>query len=148
MGRFGNLGQAEISKGGVYFEQGAHLVEIKSVSYVEGRHDEFFCIEAEVKETDSDMRVGTVASQMIKMSLDSSAGNIKAFLAAALEVDDPKNFTPGDGQTVDQFWEQAAEEAIDQGNPMGGLLMHLRCETVQTKAGKPFTKHFWGPVAA
>lgn len=147
MGRFGGLGDARVGKA-LYFEPGNYIVKILKVLFKANRKGmDRFIVECEVLESDNSNRpVGCHPSQVIAMEQDAALGNIKAFLGCMLEIKDVDTYVPEDGQSVEEFWDEMAEQAVDGENPLGGTIARLRCVNKVTQAGNDFTLHLWEEV--
>lgn len=141
MSRFGGIGEANQSKGGTYFQEGTHKVEITKIDYVKSQtnNNEFFVIEAEVLESDT-MRPGIVASQLIKMHQQTSLGNIQNFFCALAGID-----ASDKERIAEEITEDVVEAALTPEQPCAGEVLILKCQVIQTKAKTNFTKHTWKP---
>lgn len=136
MSIFDDIDKAEVFGAGAYFEPGEYLVKINAIKYNKGFKGEFYIIECILEESDNEkMIVGRTYNQVINLSRkETGPGNVKAFLAAALDVD-PKD------ESVK--WGELAEKACSEENPFAGLQMRLKTFERQTKAGGVFTVHQW-----
>ncbi len=143
MGKLSGLGQARVRKGGVYFLPGQYLVEITKVHMIQSRkREDMFIIETVVIESDVPGRPkGSRPSQLIKLSNDAAMGNIKSFLAAVMNEEDPDSI--GEDE-----WEATGELVVSEENPLAGIRVYLNCVDMVTKSGGEFTLHNWGPLAA
>lgn len=149
MGRFKGMSGVKTSRGGSYFQEGDHLVEVLAVKMIETRAgDDCFIVEGRVLESTS-MTEGVVAAwvnTIQKRYLETIFGNIKAFAAEFLGIDDPDSYEPDDGTDVDDFWDESLEYMCSEEQPLKGAQIRLSCAMVKTKNNTDFTKHFWGPV--
>jgi hypothetical protein len=150
MGRFSGLSQVQVFGGGQYFEPGLYKVEVEAVKLRESHKDgsELFIIEAKILESSREDRpAGSTCSQIIKIGngvqRQTALRDVKQFLAACLDIEDPNSYVPEDGESPDQFWENAAELAVSNDQPLKGSTLSLEAYHIQTKAGHPFTKHAW-----
>lgn len=133
MGIFQAVSSANPNGGGVYFLPGTYRVKIVACKSITTRaKDAAFVIEATIVESSVPERApGTKASQVINMKHDSAPGNIRAFLAAALNVD------------YKQVGEEEAEAAVSDLQPLAGTELFLTCVMTTTKKNTPFTLHQW-----
>lgn len=133
MGIFSAVSTANPNGGGVYFLPGTYRVKIVACKSITTRMKEnCFVIEAEIVNSSVPERApGTKASQVINMKHDSAPGNIRGFLAAALNV------------PYEQVGEDEAEAAVSDLQPLSGTEMHLTCVMTTTKRNTPFTLHQW-----
>lgn len=134
MGLFSKVNDASVNGGGVYFLAGVYKVKITAVKAVLSRMGEnMFVIETEIVESDNaERRPGTKCSQVINLSKHESApGNIKGFMAAALDV-------PADHITEDE-----CDLACSEANPLAGTIMRLTCTITKTRRNTDFTIHQW-----
>jgi hypothetical protein len=134
MGIFSAVNGASVNGGGIYFLAGTFKVKIVAVKMILSRMNEnMFVIETEIVESDNpERRPGTRCSQVINLSKHESApGNIKGFMAAALDV-------PADHITEDE-----CDLACSDSNPLAGTLMRLSCTITKTRRNTDFTIHQW-----
>lgn len=138
MGLFSAVSTANPNSGGVYFLPGNYLVEIMAIKAICSRKNEnMYVIEAHIIESDnSERRPGTQASQVISMKHESAPGNIRGFLAAAMNTD------------YKEIGEDEAEASFSDVQPLKGTRMQLICVNVKTREGRDYTKHAWSFVAA
>jgi hypothetical protein len=133
---------ASVNGGGIYFKAGRYKVEILAVKSILSRKNEnLFVVETEIKESDcADLRPNTKCSQVINLSKhDSAPGNIKAFVAAALDI----------SPTSEEVnWEELCDVVCTDANPLKGTMMTLICANTKTKAGGDFTLHQWSLLSA
>lgn len=152
---FAGIGSAELTAGGAYFDvgkdasgnkvQGHYEVEIKKVIVKEGRppkREILYIAECTILDTDvASMRVGTSASWVQKMSLDSALGAVKEFIAAALGVEP---HTEENRAWIDaNVTEEVADASVGPDNPLAGKKVLLTTIPHVTKTGGDFTKHRW-----
>ena len=138
MGVFSKVTTASVNGGGIYFLAGSYKVSIAAVKSIVSRQgDNLFVIECDIVESDvSERRPNTKCSQVINLSKHESApGNIKAFMAAALD------------ESADNITENECERAVSDQNPLEGTIMRLVCATTKTKRGTDFTLHQWSHIA-
>lgn len=141
MGMFSAVQGASVNGGGVYFKAGRYKVEILAVKAILSRKNEnLFVVETEIKESDcAELRPNTKCSQVINLSKhDSAPGNIKAFVAAALDISPTAE---------DVNWEELCDAACTEANPLKGTMMNLICATTKTKANTDFTLHQWSFIS-
>jgi hypothetical protein len=137
MGTFGRMvADAKPNEGGVFWLPGTYLVQIDVVKVVNGRKGlDYFIVEGEnLESTSTERAVGTHASWVSSLEMDSTPGNVQLFIAAAMNC--PK-------EEVD---EEAAELVISPDNPLHGRLVRLEVALIKTRAGNDFSKHVWRPV--
>lgn len=138
MGVFSKVNNASVNGGGVYFLSGSYRVRIAAVKSIISRQGEnLFVIECDILESDvPERRPNTKCSQVINLSKHESApGNIKAFMAAALD------------ESADNITENECELAVSDQNPLEGTIMRLVCTTTKTKRGTDFTLHQWSHIS-
>jgi hypothetical protein len=138
MGVFSKVTTASVNGGGVYFLTGSYKVSISAVKSIVSRSgDNLFVIECDILESDvPERRPNTKCSQVINLSKHESApGNIKAFMAAALD------------ESSDNITENECELAVSDQNPLEGTIMRLVCTTTKTKRNTDFTLHQWSFIA-
>ncbi len=151
---FSKLPKARGSEGGVHFPKDEHFfVEVIKCIDKDGRDDDYFIIEARVIESsDEKCKEGFCASQVIKLSNDSAAGNVGEFLRAAYTVfsQDPENGLDELDPSNDDDWEELEDMynvACGDDNVLEGVKLYLRTKGIITDKGKghPFTVHDWFP---
>ena len=152
MGHFSTMAGSNPTQGGIYFNAGFNYdIEIVAVKMVLSRkNQDLYCVECKVLSSDDPERgPGSTPAWMPNMTNESSMGNIKGFLAACNGVDPNDQaavkaaFTDANGQDLS---EAVAELSVSEDNPLAGTILKLRTENKLTKAGNPFTLHFWHPV--
>lgn len=139
MGMFTGIGEAQVGVGRRYFVQGKFKVKVQEVTSGTTRKGmRFFAVESEVLESNADaFKPGDVASWFVKMDgNDSALGNIKGFLAAALDLP-PAEVTEDD-----------AELAVSQDQPLVGAELVVVANQVKTRAGRDFTAVNWYSLSA
>jgi len=170
MGRFGNLAGVRTNGSGIYFEQGDYDVRIDKIKFNDDTRtgEDAFIIETTVVRSDNPTRApGCKPSQVItlkKQYLETCLGDVKQFVGAMLEIEDPDSYNEPidvvdqitaqqmgcDLQTAanNRFWEQAIDMLCSEENPGRGTLIHVNCTIRPGKKDptKSFTKHVWGPV--
>jgi hypothetical protein len=138
MGVFSAVTGASVNGGGVYFLAGTYKVKIVAVKMILSRMGEnMFVIETEILESDAaERRPGTKCSQVINLSKHESApGNIKGFMAAALDV------------PADEITEAECDLACTEENPLAGTIMRLACTMTKTRRNTDFTIHQWAFIS-
>lgn len=170
MGRFGGLAGVRANNGGIYFEEGNYVVDIGAIKFIPGTEAQSgldtFVVETTVAESDNPTRSpGTRPSYVVTIRpayRETCLGDIKAFAAAILEIDDPDAYNE-QVTAVDQvnatqmgcsvqdaanerFWEESLEALCSAEQPARGTRVKLNCTKRKTKKGGDFTKHCWGPV--
>jgi hypothetical protein len=148
---FERLGEVDANIGGLYFLEGDYTVEIADVKKIKNRNkQDVFIVAATVLEsTNPKIIPGCKPSQVIVMKqeyLETCLANVKAFLAAMLEIDDPKNFVPENNENKNVFWLRMLKQMSAEDQPARGTKIHLNCVQIKTKTGKDYTRHQWGPV--
>lgn len=170
MGRFAGLADVTVNGGGIYFEPGNYLAEIKKIVFKDTRAGETFIVESEICESDNPARpAGTKASWVVVINpkyRETCLADIKAFAAALLGIEDPNSYndtiTSDDQITATQaglapqavanerFWQQSLEALVSAENPGAGIKIRV-CAYSKEKAktkGEFITKVAWGPVVA
>jgi len=171
MGRFPSLAGIKTNQGGIYWEEGNYVNDLREIKIEDTRKGLCFIIVGKIVQSDNPNRKpGTVCSQVIKLSgefLETYLGNVKQFIAALLDIDNPDEYVaplhpsgyqPGvsapNGQPMPdtpeaatgRFWDEAMEFITSQEQPCTGTLIALNCTTIITKKeNRPYTKHRWGP---
>lgn len=115
---------------------GVYVLEAQAFKLVNSRAkgkmfiSEWKVIEASGSEANE---VGTSASQVIKMSLDSALGNIKA-IVAAVSGESEKNITSA-----------MCDAIVSEKNPAKGVKVRAEATLTKTRAGTDFTLIKWAP---
>lgn len=131
---------------------GDYLVELQEVKMIQNRkRQDTFIVSAKVIESTNPERApGCSPSQVMVLRediLETIYSNIKQFAAAACGIDDPDEYVPEDGKSVEEFWDELLEYVVDEKEqPLKGTKIRLNCTNIQTREGKDFTKHVWGSV--
>jgi hypothetical protein len=130
MGIFGNISSATYSDGGVYLLPGVYRLKIKSCIYKKTRKgQDAFIVEFEVVESTNTERLpGSTCSWMVTMDKEPALGNIKQFIAEAVE------------QAMEAINEQIAEAVVAAQNPLAGRFVRCSAVNIKTKANRDFTK--------
>jgi hypothetical protein len=144
MGLFDKIQEADMSVGGVYLN-GEHnyLLEIAGTKIVKGRKDDnFYVAEFVVHESDDPkLQLGSKPSWVTNMKQDAALGNIKMYVAAAMGID-PKNEA---ARVTAEITADVAELVVTK-NTLRGRFVRVSTKQTTTRAGNPFTKHFWDPT--
>lgn len=123
-----------------FFLVGLYRVQIEEVKLHNGNAGEVsFIIRAKITRSNVESRpVGMVCSQVIKITGNKSAlGNIKAFVAACLELD------TNDSEAMASI-DEALVESVIADKALNGFVMDLECVNIKTKEkGNDFTVHNW-----
>jgi hypothetical protein len=142
------MGNVQVFGGGQYFEPGLYKVKVEAVKLRESSKDgaELFIIETKILESNREDRpAGATCSQIIKLGngvqRQTSMRDVKQFLASCLNIENPNDYVPEDGEDPDEFWANAAEAAV--GGGCNGVELGLEAYHIQTKSGGTFTKHVW-----
>jgi hypothetical protein len=137
---YSKIKKSSVSNGGVYFQPGVYLVEIKKAFFKESRKAAVLLIvECSILESDCAERpAGSDVTWTCNMSLDSGPGNCKAFIAATAGIpsDDTKRID-------DEVTDEVMDSLFGEDNMLGGMRMKVQATDVDTKAGGKFTKLFW-----
>lgn len=137
MGLFKGIGDAKVLDA-TYIKPCDVLMRIDMTKVGSNRKKEQFAfVEGTVIHclSDSEHTVGESITQAMKVTSDYFARDVKAFICAALGVDQDT-----DSAEVDA----AAEQVFESGdNPLQGTVMHLKAIPITTKQGNPFTKVSW-----
>lgn len=127
---FSRIGGSDVRKGGTYPVPGVYpILLVDVVKLITSRKGEdIFIAEFEILESNVDERpTGTRMSWAANLKHDPSPGNIKAFLAAAGDVD------------PEEVNSEAAQLACSEDNPLHGRLVRLEATITTTKSGNAFT---------
>ncbi len=133
MGRFAGVENAKVTEGGVYFLPGNYLVEILACKSGETRKKvPFFAVDTKIIESDNPSRpAGSNCSWFVGLDKDAALGNIRGFVAKALE------------SSIEEVNEAVCEIVVGKDQPCAGKKMHINAVNILTKAGKDFTKCNW-----
>lgn len=134
-GMFDGIETARVSEGGVYFKPGVYLAKILACKAIRDRKGVgTFVAECELLESsEPSLPKGTLCSWVVKLDKEPALGNIKGFVAAALDAD-PKAVKA-----------ENVEQVCSEGNPLKGTILRVSAQNITTKAGAPFTKVTWMP---
>lgn len=158
MGRFS--GMSKVSTGNLYFRgKGGYEVEIGEILFKQNRQRvDSFIIETTVTKSDNPAYPpGCSPSQVISFKHDAAPRNVKAFVAAVMEIADPDAYVPEEAEqlegrdredAIDRWWDEAIEFIISKEQPVRGYRMRLETDTVKTEAGGDFTLHRWISVVS
>jgi len=132
------IATAEVSQNGVWWLDGIYKIEIEAVKMITSRKEvACFIVEGTALESSNPERpIGTKGSWVVALNKDPAAGNIKAFFQAVTGRDD---------YTAEE-WDELADDAISDDNPLQGYKVKLQVVTIQTKNNTPFSKHIWSSV--
>lgn len=146
MGIFDKISFAQPNAGGQWFAAGIYpvvrIIEVKATKSRKG--EDLFIVECEIVES----RVPTLgpgqrASWVVKLTLDSALGDVRAFICAAIG-DDWSN-----PEKLARVGTEVAEWAVNpQQRPLVGRLLALEVVEKKTKMGNDFSKHIWRPGQA
>lgn len=160
MARFSGVGDAKMTKRGVYLEPvlasdgsystGEFEVEIQRCEYFTSRKkEEFFVVEYKVLESNNDKHpAGLTRTWMPKMGEDMSEANLKGFILASLGIDKSDEVTIA---SVKEDIPSALEAALDgpdkeNVNALKGTRIHVSVHRITTKEKKqPFNAHEFSP---
>jgi hypothetical protein len=162
MGLFAGIAEANPTLGGVYFQPGKYIVEVRAAKTIKSQKEkskDYFVVETEIIASDhtaqaAGLRVGSKPSQAIDMGNLMAMPNIKGFIAAASGVRpdagdalNPELIGVWQGLTgVVMTIEQICERAVAADNPLAGVRLFVEAVETKTKAGDPFTKIMWAPL--
>lgn len=128
---------SEGRQGGVYPLAGVYpMLYIDILKMIRSRKNEdVFVAEFDILQSDVGERpAGTRMSWPVNFRHDASPGNVKAFLAAVMNV--PQEQVDGRG----------AQYACGEKNPCHGRLIRLEATMTTTKSGNPFTLCNWRAI--
>lgn len=131
MGVFGGIKEAKFSEGGIYVLPGVYRVQITACKQIKTRTGkQAFIVECKILESTNPERLpGSQVTWMVTLDKEPALGNIKQFLAIALECGE------------DQITEEVCEFAVnEQANPLKDRIVRCSAINIQTKANRPFTK--------
>lgn len=133
MGMFKGVESARVPEGGVYFQPGVYLAKVLACKGFSNRRQiGTFVVECELLESsEPSLPAGSLVSQVITLDKESALGNIKGFIAAAMN-DRAENVT-----------EEMCDMVASAGNPLKGTVLRVSASNIKTKAGKDFTKLTW-----
>ncbi len=139
MGLFDEIGDAKSSGGGNYILEGMYpLVYINAVKTIKSQENnadlfiaELDIIESKVEGRDS----GGTMSWVVNFAHQPALGNIKAFIAAAMN------------RKEEEITAKIADAVVTSDNPLHGQLLRCEATEIMTKKNKqPFTKCMWAAV--
>lgn len=155
MGMFDGLNTATGTRGGNYFAPGTYKCEIQRFSAFKSATSGALTVAIETKiveviasqpgddEYPASNREGEVCSQVIVFDgkwRETKLGNLKNFLAAALEHDESDAAFP---------WDETAERLSGgDGTALRGQTVIATVPKKRTKAGKPISPPVWSAAAA
>lgn len=133
MGMFKGVEQARVSEGGVYFKPGVYLAKVLACKGFQNRQQiGTFVIECElIESSEPTLPPGTLVSQVIMLNKEPALGNIKGFIATAMN------------DKVENVTEEMCDMVASPGNPLKGTVLRVSAANIKTKAGAPFTKITW-----
>ncbi len=141
MGDFDGIKDAKVNAGGNYVLPGQYpLLFINACKKITSQEngDKVFIVELDILDSLVEGRPkGMSMSWIVKLKHQPALGNIKGFLAEAMNVN------------VDNVDSAGADFAVSAENPLHGRL--IRCDatdTITKKARKPFTKCKWSAISA
>jgi hypothetical protein len=158
--RFGGVGDAKMTKRGVFLEPvagddgeystGEYEVEIQRCEYFKSRkNEEYFVCEYKVVASNNEKHpVGLTRTWMPKMNEDMSEANLKGFVLACLGID--ANDEPAIEKVKDEI-PDVLEAALDgpdkeNTNALKGTRIHVSVQRIITKEKKqPFNAHTFAP---
>lgn len=152
MGMFDGIETARATESTPFFVEGTYKVAIVQCKAIVNRNREnLFVINAKILESSNPQRVpGMVCGQLIKLTgkgSESGLGNVKAFVARALQLD--PNSESDMKQITSEFMEKEVVTGVDPktklptGNAFEGMVFLLSCRNKETKTGGNFTLHDW-----
>lgn len=138
MGLFKGISEAKASVAANYLRQGLYLLRVDACKTGETRKKkEFACLEMKVVKVlhDPDQypekkqhRVGESVTHMLMAEHDAFLGNIKALVAAVLDIGD------------EEVTESECNDVFGPDQPLAGCVVEVEAIEIETKAGNPFTK--------
>jgi len=134
---FERVGDADAREGGVYIIPGLYPVLYVDVikMIVSRKGQDLFIAEFDIISSDVEARpTGTRVSWIVNFAHEPAPGNVKAFLAAVMNVN------------PDEVDKEGAQFACSDDNPCRGRLVRCQASETTTKAGKPFTTCTWVPI--
>ena len=135
---FNRIGDSEGRQGGVYPVAGVYpLLYVDVLKMIRSRKgDDVFVAEFDIVQSEVAGRcAGTRMSWAVNFRHDASPGNVKAFLAAVMDV------------LAEQVDSEGASCACGPDNPCHGRFVRLEATQTETKSGNPLTLCNWRPVA-
>lgn len=159
MGIFGQVQDATVTGGGVYFLPGKYVVQITGCKVQTSKRNAhtYAIVECSIVESSNAERpAGSRASQVIDLGNVMGPVNVKAFVAALSGIED--NSAPDLNAQIEAVWSEAlgrrltveavCEVVFSDGGPAEGTTLALEVAEITTRStGKPFNKHFWLPYA-
>jgi hypothetical protein len=128
--KFAGIEQAKVTEKLPYINPGRYLFEVEAIKVIASRNKgDMFVAEYLVLESDGEgaNAVGSRTSHVMKLSADSTLGNIKGLVAALV------------GKPADQVTSAMADELVAADNPAKGFKVRAEAFSTTTKAGDPFT---------
>lgn len=134
---FDDIEGAQARQSGVYPVAGVYPVLFVDVlKMIKSRQDDtIFIAEFDIVKSEVEARpAGTRMSWAVNFRHDAAPGNVKAFLAALMNVEPEK---------IDK---DGAKMAVSSKNPCHGRLIRLEASMTKTKRGNDFTICDWRPI--
>lgn len=133
MSDFSGIENAQVTARLPNLRPGVYTLEVQAFKLVNSRSKgKMFVGEFKVLESaGGGNEVGTTASQVIKMSLDSALGNIKS-IAAAVSGEPERSITA-----------QMCDALVSEKNPARGTKVRAEASLTKTRAGNDFTLIKW-----
>lgn len=135
---YDQVAESKPTEGGVYPKPGIYpLVFVDAVKMIRTRKKEdMFVAELCILNSECEIRpAGSRMSWCANFKHDAAAGNVKAFLAAAMNI--PVDNVDADGMRF----------ACSEKNPLHSRLLRLEASDITTEAGKPFTLCKWHVIS-
>lgn len=147
-GRFAGLSKVRTNQGGLYYEPGTYLVEVNLIKFqLNRKRKEQIIVETTCLGSNNALRpAGCQPSWVVTLDpeyFDTAMGDVKRFIATLLGIPDADSYVPDDGTDVDEFWEDAVEDAVSDSQPHKGVKLNLTVVQRATKKGGTFSVHTW-----
>ena len=152
MGLFSGFGDKPVFGQGQYMTPGTYTLKIKECKTFKSMQNSnhFFCVEFEVIEAtyseqerqtnERCFEAGQEVSWLVNFAHQSSASNIKLFVANGVFGCDPDDIPKDE-------WEAKLEGLVSPQNPAAGTVIKTVAYHVPTRSGGTFTKHSWQHVS-
>lgn len=142
-----DVGAADPTAGGLYFQPGNYRVQVDRVKMVKSQTNgrDFFTVETTVIESDNEkLGTGMKPSWLVELPGKFPAtalGNVKDFLLAGYGYLFKEQGLPL--PTKEQIGDKEADEAIGEENPLAGAVLSVSAFNKVTKQGNDFTRVRW-----
>lgn len=130
---FAGVGEAEVSEGGNWFEEGTHVVRLGEHKIVDGYNGQFAVVECEIIDsTREEYEPGLMRSWVVSLKRQLALRDVKQYVLAVHDG----ALDEASAEEIDE----ATESLWSEEQPAEGLVMRVEVKTNKTGT---FTKHHW-----